>query len=42
MVWGAEGTPEFGFVFIRNGDERRLLMLTSRDPCSCELQSVGR
>lgn len=39
--WDAEGTPEFGFVFIRNGGERRLLMLTARDPYSCELQSFS-
>ena len=39
--WQPEGTPEFGFVFIRNGDERRLLMLTARDPYSCELQSFS-
>jgi hypothetical protein len=30
--WQAEATPEYGFVFIRNGAERRLLMLTPRDP----------
>lgn len=39
--WEAEGTPEYGFVFIRNGEERRLLMLTARDPYSCELQSFS-
>jgi hypothetical protein len=32
--WQTEGTPEFGFVFIRNGSKRRLLMLTARDPYS--------
>jgi hypothetical protein len=26
--WRAEATPEYGFVFIRNGADRRLLMLT--------------
>jgi hypothetical protein len=39
--WEAEGNADFGFVFIRNGDERRLLMLTARDPYSCELQSFS-
>ena|ERR1700693_3815830 len=28
----AEATPEYGFVFIRRESERRLLMLTVRDP----------
>ena len=32
----AEATPQYGFAFNRNGAERRLLMLTPRDP-----QSVG-
>ena len=26
--WEAEATSEYGFVFIRNGTDRRLLMLT--------------
>ena len=30
--WCAEGTAEFGFVFLRRGEQRRLLMLTPRDP----------
>jgi hypothetical protein len=30
--WQAEHTPEYGFVFIRRQNERRLLMLTPRDP----------
>jgi hypothetical protein len=30
--WQAEATPEYGFVFIRNGADRQLLMLTPRDP----------
>jgi hypothetical protein len=29
--WEAEATPEYGFVFVRD-NERRLLMLTPRDP----------
>ncbi len=32
--WQAEATPEYGFVFIRREAERRLLMLTPRDPSS--------
>ena len=28
----AEATPEYGFVFVRRELERRLLMLTPRDP----------
>jgi hypothetical protein len=39
--WEAEATPEYGFVFIRNGADRRLLMLTARDPYSCEWQSFS-
>lgn len=30
--WVAEATPEYGFTFIRRGHDRRLLMLTPRDP----------
>jgi hypothetical protein len=30
--WEAEDEPRFGFVFIRRDGERRLLMLTPRDP----------
>ena len=37
--WQAEATPEYGFVFIRRGIERRLLMLTPRDPRSTAAQS---
>jgi hypothetical protein len=40
--WEAEGTPEYGFVFIRNGAERRLLMLTPRDPYSAAAQSFSQ
>jgi len=39
--WQAEATLEYGFVFIRRATERRLLMLTPRDPYSCELQSFS-
>jgi hypothetical protein len=37
--WHAEATPEYGFVFIRRDTERRLLMLTPRDPLSTTAQS---
>jgi hypothetical protein len=30
--WQAEGGVEYGFVFIRRESERRLLMVTPRDP----------
>ena len=30
--WQVEGTPEYGFVFMRRDAERRLLMLTPRNP----------
>jgi hypothetical protein len=30
--WQAEASPRYGFVFIRREAERRLLMLTPRDP----------
>jgi hypothetical protein len=39
--WGAEATPEYGFVFIRRESERRLLMLTPRDPYSTVPQSFS-
>jgi hypothetical protein len=37
--WQAEADPEYGFVFIRRSDERRLLMLTPRDPYDSTSQS---
>jgi hypothetical protein len=37
--WEPEATPEYGFVFIRCQAERRLLMLTTRDPASATPQS---
>ena len=40
--WEAQGNADFGFVFIRNSTDRRLLMLTARDPYSCELQRSHR
>jgi hypothetical protein len=39
--WQAEATPEYGFVFIRRGVERRLLMLTPRDPQDTGTQSFN-
>jgi hypothetical protein len=37
--WEAEATPEYGFVFVRRDGERRLLMLTPRDPYNTAAQS---
>jgi len=37
--WQAEGGAKYGFVFIRREAERRLLMLTERDPYSTTSQS---
>ena len=37
--WQAEGSAEYGFVFIRRGDDRRLLSLTGRDPHDNRSQS---
>jgi hypothetical protein len=39
--WEAEATPEYGFVFMRRDNDRRLLMLTPRDPYSATLQSFS-
>ena len=39
--WQAEGSAEYGFVFIRRAGERRLLMLTERDPYSTAVQSFN-
>jgi hypothetical protein len=39
--WQAEATPEYGFVFIRRGADRRLLMLTPRDPYSTASQTLS-
>jgi hypothetical protein len=39
--WQAESGAEYGFVFIRRGDERRLLTLTSRDPHSTTAQAFS-
>lgn len=37
--WQAEGDALYGFVFIRRLGERRLLMLTPRDPFAMSGQS---
>jgi hypothetical protein len=39
--WQAEATPEYGFTFMRRDSERRLLMLTPRDPYSTTSQSFN-
>lgn len=39
--WQAEATPEYGFVLVRRGPDRRLLMLTPRDPYSTGAQSFN-
>jgi hypothetical protein len=39
--WQAEGSAEYGFVFIRRDTDRRLLMLTERDPFSTRSQSFS-
>jgi hypothetical protein len=39
--WEAEAEPRFGFAFIRRDGERRLLMLTPRDPYDTTPQSFN-
>ena len=39
--WQAEGSAEYGFVFIRRGDDRRLLAITERDPYDRTSQSFS-
>jgi len=39
--WQAEATPEYGFVFVRRGTDRRLLTLTPRDPYDTAPQSFS-
>jgi hypothetical protein len=39
--WQAEGSAEYGFVFIRRGDDRRLLALTERNPYDMTPQSFS-
>jgi hypothetical protein len=39
--WRTEGSHEFGFVFLRRAGERRLLILTERDPFDRRPQSFS-
>jgi hypothetical protein len=39
--WQLEGSTEYGFVFIRRGADRRLWMLTPRDPYETMPQSFS-
>jgi hypothetical protein len=39
--WQAEGSADYGSVFVQRAGERRLLMLTERDPFSTTVQSFS-
>jgi hypothetical protein len=39
--WQIEAEPRFGFAFIRRDGERRLLILTPRDPHDTRAQSFN-
>jgi len=39
--WEAEGTAEYSFAFVRRDGERRLLMLSPRDPYNTTVQSFS-
>jgi hypothetical protein len=39
--WQTESEPRFGLAFIRRESERRLLMLTPRDPFDTSAQSFN-
>lgn len=39
--WEIEAEPRYGFAFIRREGERRLLMLTPRDPYNTSPQSFN-
>jgi hypothetical protein len=39
--WQIEAEPRFGFAFLRNKSDRRLLMLTPRDPHDNRPQSLN-
>jgi hypothetical protein len=41
LGWQTEGSHEFGFVFLRRAGERRLLILTERDPYDHRPQSFS-
>jgi hypothetical protein len=39
--WQAEGTADYGSVFVHRAGERRLLTLTQRDPYDTAVQSFS-
>jgi hypothetical protein len=39
--WKAESNGEFGFVFVRRLEQRRLVTVTARDPYSTTAQSFS-
>ncbi len=39
--WACESAGEFGFAFVKRGHERRLVMLTARDPFASAAQSFS-
>jgi hypothetical protein len=39
--WQIESAPRFGFAFIRRAGDRRLLVLTPRDPYDTRAQSFN-
>jgi hypothetical protein len=41
LGWAPESSHEFGFVFLRRAGERRLLILTERDPFDRRPQSFS-
>jgi hypothetical protein len=39
--WAQESTGDFGFAFVSRADERRLVMITARDPFASAAQSFS-
>jgi hypothetical protein len=39
--WRAEGRAEFGFTFVTRPGERRLVMITGRDPFDAAIQTFS-
>jgi hypothetical protein len=39
--WNAESSADHGFVFLSRNDERRLLMITARNPDNTDPQSFS-
>jgi hypothetical protein len=39
--WEAEDAPEYGFVFLNRNGDRRLLILTERDPFDATPQTFS-